>query len=89
MNRYYKNKIGLDIGKFWREIGRILSVIISFALLTGIYKYFVGSVDGWLMLFAYAVSYIIFYCLCVYTSCMNAYEKGLFWGVAKKIRENI
>lgn len=84
MNRYYKNKIGIDICRFWRQMGRIWLVVIGFVLLAGGHKYLTGNIDGWLMFFAYAVSYMFFYALCIYRGCMNDYEKGLLLGAVKK-----
>ena len=86
MNRYYKNKIGIDIGRFWREMGRIWLMIVAFVIMAGGHKYFTDSIDGWLMFFAYAGSYMLFYCLCVYKGCMNGYEKGLLLGAVKRWR---
>lgn len=86
MNRYYKDKIGIDIGRFWRQMGRIWLVIIAFVIMAGGHKYFTGSIDGWLMFFACAVSYMVFYVLCIYRGCMNGYEKGLLLGAVKRWR---
>ena len=86
MNRYYKNKIGIDIGRFWRQMGRIWLVIIAFVIMAGGHKYFTGSIDGWMMFFACAVSYMVFYVLCIYRGCMNGYEKGLLLGAVKRWR---
>ena len=84
MNRYYKNKIGIDTVRFWREMGRIWLVVIGFVILAGGHKYLTGSIDGWLMFFVYAGSYMLLYSLCVYKGCMNDYEKGLLLGAVKK-----
>ena len=86
MNRYYKNKIGIDIGRFWREMGRIWLMIVAFVIMAGGHKYFTGSIDGWMMFFACAVSYMVFYVLCIYRGCMNGYEKGLLLGAVKRWR---
>ncbi|MDD7678701.1 MAG: oligosaccharide flippase family protein [Anaerovibrio sp.] len=86
MNRYYKDKIGIDIGRFWRQMGRIWLVIIAFVIMAGGHKYFTGSIDGWLMFFVYAGSYMVFYVLCIYRGCMNGYEKGLLLGAVKRWR---
>ena len=86
MNRYYKNKIGIDTVRFWQEMGRIWLVIIAFVIMAGGHKYFTGSIDGWLMFFACAVSYMVFYVLCIYRGCMNGYEKGLLLGAVKRWR---
>ena len=86
MNRYYKNKIGIDTGRFWRQMGRIWLVIIAFVIMAGGHKYFTGSIDGWMMFFACAVSYMVFYVLCIYRGCMNGYEKGLLLGAVKRWR---
>ena len=86
MNRYYKDKIGIDIGRFWRQMGRIWLVIIAFVIMAGGHKYFTGSIDGRLMFFVYAGSYMVFYVLCIYRGCMNGYEKGLLLGAVKRWR---
>ena len=65
-------------------MGRICLVIIAFVIMAGGYKYFTGSIDGWLMFFVYAGSYMVFYALCIYRGCMNDYEKGLLLGAVKK-----
>ena len=86
MNRYYKDKIGIDIGRFWQEMGRIWLVVIGFVLLAGGHKYLTGNIDGWLMFFVYAGSYMVFYVLCIYRGCMNGYEKGLLLGAVNRWR---
>ena len=84
MNRYYKNKIGIDTVRFWQEMGRIWLVAIGFVILAGGHKYLTFCIDGWLMFFVYAGSYMLLYGLCVYKGCMNDYEKGLLLGAVKK-----
>ena len=86
MNCYYKNRIGIDVVRFWQEMGRIWLAIIVFVLLAGGHKYFTDGIDGWLMFFVYVVSYMVFYCLCIYRGCMNGYEKGLLSGAVRKLK---
>ncbi|MGM9582064.1 MAG: hypothetical protein ACI3U2_12660, partial [Anaerovibrio sp.] len=82
----YKNKIGIDTGRFWRQMGRIWLVIIGFVLLACCHKYFTGHIDSWLLFFMYSGSYMLLYCFCIYRGCMNEYEKGLLLGAVKKFK---
>lgn len=86
MNRYYKKKIGIDTGRFWRQMARIWLVIIGFVLLACCHKYFTGQIDSWLLFFMYSGSYMLLYCFCIYRGCMNGYEKGLLLGAVKKFK---
>lgn len=81
MNRYYKQKIGIDIGYFWHEIGKIWCFILMFTMVAGVQKYFYGDIDSWQILVLHVLCYVGLYGLIVYKGCMNCYEKNLIDGV--------
>lgn len=85
MNRYYKNRIGIDTWRFWREIGSIWRIVLLFTVVAAVQKYFYGSINGWHIFFAHVIFYAAVYVLLVYAGCMNHYEKGLVAGFVNRL----
>lgn len=87
MNWYYQRKIGLDIIRFWKEIGKLMPAVLLSAGGGFLLKRFIpGEKIGWLVLF------IIVYCL-VYIGFMwlfglNKTEKDLIRIPLKKLGGN-
>lgn len=75
MNYYYKQVIGLEIVRFWREIGKV-SIVICFAFITGYISnvYFFGNSSVFHFLGGIA-SYIFIYSVFVYLFALSAEEK--------------
>ena len=75
MNYYYKRVIGLEIVRFWREIGKV-SIVICFAFITGYISnvYFFGNSSVFHFLGGIA-SYIFIYSVFVYLFALSAGEK--------------
>ena len=77
LNWYYWKKIGLNIPKFWKEIGRVFVLPI---ILMVIYL-MLGICINWynlLNLFVGIISYTIAFCGLSWKFSMNDYEKELF-----------
>lgn len=75
MNYYYKRVIGLEIVRFWREIGKV-SIVICLAFITGYISnvYFFGNSSVFHFLGGIA-SYIFIYSVFVYLFALSAGEK--------------
>ena len=84
MNIYYKNYVGIDINKFWRNIlniskGLIIPLILTFIVL----KLGINTKFQFIYLI---ILYVVVYFASVYKFSMNKYEKNL---VLKPIRNII
>jgi O-antigen/teichoic acid export membrane protein len=76
MNIYYRTHLQLDIGKFWREIGKMLSaVVLSCGLAILVLQ--VLPADQLFGLIANVIIYSASYGFCMYLIGMNQYEKQL------------
>lgn len=85
MNWYYKKKVGLNIGGFWKEMSKFMpALIIPFMLGVIIMEY--ANVDQ----VPHLLFYIAFYASCFLLSMwffgMNAYEKNIVLQLVKKVR---
>lgn len=89
MNIYYRNHLKLEIGKFWREISKMLPAVLlpcglAFFLLQG---YSADRLAGFTV---HVILYTIAYCLSMYLLGMNHSEKILILNpltrIATKIR---
>ncbi len=88
MNYYYYKKVGLDIPKFWKEIGRILpGYIIPIIVGIGVSHWSVLD-NYWNILLAAIAITLAFFVSC-WTFSMNQYEKGLILDPLKKILKKI
>lgn len=85
MNIFYSKKIGLDIGTFWKNIGRI-GIVPGAAAAAGWYiMNVVLSGDSMKVFLAGVLVYsVVFWALSWFIS-MNRYEKDLFGGMARQL----
>lgn len=77
MNWYYAKKIGLQIGRFWRSVGRLLIIPSIMCALTLLVSNYVDFYSIPVMLIGIA-AYTVCYCLLSWRFITNAYEKSLF-----------
>lgn len=84
MNWYYHKRIGIDIPLFWKNILRMSPI----AVVMGIAAWFVLDIlrmNSWTAFFAYAVLYTVIYFALAYRLIMNEYERGIFFGLFRKV----
>ncbi len=88
MNWYYQKKVGLDIRRFWAEIGRLalvaLPVIALFALLY--WNLPVGR-GTWPGLILSAFFFLVSLLVALWCFGLNEYEKGLFSSLVCKAKK--
>lgn len=84
MNSYYKRKIGLDIGFFWREMVRLLPAMIPNALVcVALCVWFpIRSVMSFLLC---GVAFVVLYAVCMWRFGMNQSEKDMIRRPLQKI----
>ncbi|QWT54145.1 lipopolysaccharide biosynthesis protein [Eubacterium sp. MSJ-33] len=85
MNLYYAKGIGLDICRFWKNIGKLLLSICIPLLLGSILNRTVKRL-GILPYLGLIMLYTIVYCLFLYRYGMNDYEKGIIRNIIRKLR---
>lgn len=85
MNIYYKGRQGIDISRFWCEIGRMSIMPVIFVILC------LWTVNHWEInltipvVFIYSVAvFVVLYALLFWFMSMNAYERNLFISPLKK-----
>lgn len=84
MNWYYKNRIGLDILNFWKNIFVIVIKFLPLVLIS----YFVNKIyitSNIFFLFFKISIYILGYILTAYFVNMNCEEKGIIIGIVRKV----
>lgn len=82
LNWFYKFKMGIDIFKFWKEIGKLI-ICSCVVLLVSFYICSFIAVDTWLNLFINAFFYAIIYVIVMWLWGMNEYEKYLIKNIKK------
>lgn len=83
INWYYYKKIGIDIPLFWKNIVKMLPVMI----VMGVAAWFVLdalAVDSWIEFFAAAAVYSVVYFALAYRFMMNQYERDTIMVPVKK-----
>lgn len=83
LNWYYRKIIGICVGLFFKEIGKLcvpvlLSSILGFAFIK------VVPITGWLLFFISAVIYTFGYFVLLWIMGFNRYEKNLLVSILKK-----
>ena len=84
LNWYYWKRIGLDIPRFWKEIGKIfvIPIVMTFIFIL---------LGGWInwynicLLIMGIIIYTVIFCVLSWVLMMNTYEKDLFLSPLKKI----
>jgi O-antigen/teichoic acid export membrane protein len=76
LNIYYEKKVKLSVGKFWKEILKIIpGMLIPWlggSLMLVFYRF-----TGWLDFFGLIAAYTLVYCTSLYFLSLNSYEKKL------------
>lgn len=85
MNFYYRYKMKLDMGFFWKEIGKLIPPIAIAAALGFTVTHFVPC-SGWVELFVYIAVYVLVYAALVWLFGMDTSEKDLVRVPLGKIR---
>lgn len=75
MNSYYKRRIGLDIGYFWREIGKLLPAMLPNAVLCVVLYFFV-EINRFSTFLLLGIGFVALYLLCMWLFGFNAEEKN-------------
>lgn len=85
MNWYYIKVTGLDITRFWREIGKICAVVVVITILgNSIYNMFIISESKLIFGFSILV-YSSIYLIVLYITVMNQDEKDKITSIIKRI----
>ena len=76
INWYYSKKVGLEIGRFFREVYLKLAPAILIALLAClILNYFVVTAQGWLLFLVKGIAVVMIYVAAIWLSGLNKQEK--------------
>lgn len=75
MNWYYWKKIGIDIPKFWKVIGKMLCYTIAISVFWFVITHTIFTISNVWRFLAGAVLYTITYLIVAYGFMMNDYEK--------------
>lgn len=84
MNWYYQKKTGLEMDRFWKEIGRIFLIPICLCALMLFLSKIINFYNILIMLTGIAI-YTIAYCVLCWRFVMNEYEKSLILDIKKRI----
>ena len=77
MNWYYHYKTGLNMLKFWREVGKIYLIPILMCVVTLIVSQFVDFYNLIFLIIGILI-YTLIYCIVNWLFVMNDYEKDIF-----------
>jgi len=83
MNWYYKTKVKLDIGYFWKQIVSIFPSIIFSAAVALVVRKFI-PINGFVIWACEGVFYVIIYCALLWKFSMNANEKAIIVSFQRK-----
>ncbi len=84
MNMYYWKKIGLNIPRFWKELGKVYIVPTIMCAITLLLYLFIDFYNIYFLVIGIVI-YTIIFCLLNWFIVMNDYEKDIFRGPVKKI----
>lgn len=88
MNWYYHFKTGLNMVRFWKEVGKIYLIPILMCAVTLIVSQFVDFYNL-IVLITGILIYTLIYCLVNWLFVMNDYEKDIFRSPVKKVLKKI
>ena len=88
MNIYYQTKLGINVIKFWKNIGRMSLGLIVPIIVGSLLMVYVKITSIWL-LFAVIVGYTVIYCISMWLLGLNEYEKNLFKTPIRKIFKKV
>lgn len=84
INIYYKNKLGIDVGHFFKECHmRILPIVLILTIVTCYTKQYYTP-TSWLSLIIIMAIYTLIYSVLTYCFSFNRYEKDLIINIFKK-----
>ena len=84
MNWYYKSKIGLEIGRFWKSIFPIFICPIILCTLSVVTQLFI-SFDNWILFLSGVFCFIIIFVIVNWIWVFSNYEKDIFIGPVKRL----
>ena len=84
LNWYYWEKIGLDIPRFWKEIGKIFVIPIVMTFIFMLLGIWINWYNIWLLIMGITI-YTVIFCVLSWVLMMNTYEKELFLSPLNKI----
>ena len=84
MNYFYKKYIGLDILRFWKQIGRI-SLSVGMCLVVGYSVDYVIPDSGKVVFLLKILGYTVFYGIMVYFTAMSSEEKEKVRGIWRRL----
>ena len=85
MNRYYAQKVKLDIIHFWKNIGSMSKGLLLLWILGWMLKDFLALSVNWQNFLLFSVLNTLLYVVIMYVWCMNADERALCGTVMKKL----
>ncbi|MGN0448843.1 MAG: oligosaccharide flippase family protein [Ruminococcus sp.] len=88
MNWYYHYKTGLNMVRFWKEVGKIYIIPILMCVVTLIVSKFVDFYNLIVLIIGILV-YTLIYCIVNWLFVMNDYEKDIFRSPIKKVLKKI
>lgn len=88
MNWYYWKKTGLEIIRFWKEIGRLFVIPIVMCITTLLISRILNFYSIPVLILSICV-YTMIYCICTWFLIMNDYEKNLILEPLKRIDSKI
>lgn len=88
MNWYYHFKTGLNMVRFWKEVGKIYIIPILMCVITLIISQFVDFYNLIVLIIGILV-YTLIYCIVNWLFVMNDYEKDIFRSPIKKVLKKI
>ncbi len=88
MNWYYWKKIGLEIPRFWKSVWHMYIIPILMCVIAIIISSFIVF-NSWLIMFAGIIIYTIVFIILNWMFVMNDYEKDIFRGPLRKIKNKL
>lgn len=86
INWYYSRKVGLEIGRFFKEVFLKLALPIALALgISLLFNHLFVQTAGWLWFFLKCMAIVILYCLVMFLLGMNESEKRLLIQLKRKM----
>lgn len=85
INWYYSKKVGLEIGRFFREVYLKLAFPVILTLIISLFfNSYVGEAMGWLAFMIKCVGILILYCIIMYVFGLDEYEKYQIFQLKRK-----
>lgn len=88
MNYYYYKVTGIDIPKFWKNIGK-MAIIPSIMLSIGLYILSFVEINGWVPFLIAVALYTSIYAIAMYKFTLNNYEKDIIRRPVNKILKKV